>query len=170
MLRLRGWPFSLALLACALLWSGCASDEMQVSSVHDPLRRFPASATWAWDEARSRLPDQKQLRGLDPAPLIKEVAEEEFALRGYRVVRSGRPDFRLAYQLAVYTFRGPDRSTASGTLSLFLADAESGERVWTGFARAEVLVDLTPEERRARLHEAMAAMLEGFPPSHRGGK
>jgi hypothetical protein len=48
-----------------------------------------------------------------------------------------------------------------------MSDNQTGRRVWAGFGRAEVHMGLTPEERRARLTDAMTRMLEDFPPRQR---
>ena len=54
-----------------------------------------------------------------------------------------------------------------GSLSLWLSDAEK-RRVWMGYARAEIQIGLSREERLARLREAIAGMLAHFPPKQRG--
>jgi len=159
-------------LAAAALLSllACASDDaIPVSVNYDPLVHFPATATYVWDDAASVLPNNSKIdRGATDA-LLKEVANEALARRGYRVV-TGDADYRLSYQYAVHTFNGPDVSTATGSLSLLLVEKSSGLRVWTGFGQAEVFVGLTPEERRARLSDAMERMLVNFPPSQRPAK
>jgi hypothetical protein len=67
----------------------------------------------------------------------------------------------------VHTWHGPDNSTSLGSLSLWLSDAAK-RRVWMGYARAEIHVGLSREERLARIREAMARMLKDFPPKQRG--
>jgi hypothetical protein len=153
-----------AILALAL--AGCATG-FDVSTSADPLTRFPASATFAWDPGKISLPDDPRLQDLGLRSLIQEVAAAEFGARGYRQV-SGASNYRLGYRLDVRTWTGPDRSTAVATLAFQLAESRSGRLVWSGFARAELLVGNTPEERRARLHRVMAAMLADFPPAQRG--
>jgi hypothetical protein len=158
---------SILFLALAAHGAGCASD-VGVSTTYDPLTRFPATATYVWDDAARLLPDDPRIDWPATDALIKEVADREFAARGYRAVASSGADYRLSYQYAVHTWTGPDASRAVGSLSLQLVESASRRRVWTGFGRAEVHVGLTPEERRARLQGAFARMLEGFPPSQRG--
>ncbi len=147
---------------------GCASDDIGVSATYDPLVRFPKSATYAWNESASSLPDDPEIQALDLDPRIRQVVGEELAKRGYRAASTAPPDYRLSYQLGVNRWISAERSSAFGSLSLLLVDAKSGRRVWMGFARAEVLVGLSDTERRARLQNAVARMLEDFPPSQRG--
>ena len=165
-------PMCVRSLVVAALLSllACASDTaIPVSTNYDPLVRFPATATYVWDDAASVLPNNPKIDRAATDALLKEVVNEAFAKHGYRVT-SGDSDYRLSYQYAVHTFKGTDVSTATGTLYLLLVDRKSGLHAWTGFGRAEVFVGLTPEERRARLHDAMERMLQNFPPSQRPEK
>ena len=145
--------------------AGCASDDVQASVVHDPLSRFPSQATFSWDAAANKLPADERLAALDLDPLIRGAANQEFSLRGYRVVTSGSPDYRLSYQVAVNTWIGADNSTSVASLSLLLVDAKIGRRVWLGYGRAETQVGISRDERMKRLRAAIAKMLKKFPPN-----
>jgi hypothetical protein len=151
----------LPLLACA------SGDAIPVSTNYDPLVRFPAAASYVWDDAANTLPDDPAIDRADMDALFKDVVDEAFAARGYRVTPGPAADFRLSYQYVVHTYIGPDVSRSLGSLSLLMSDGTTGRRVWMGFGRAEIHVGLTPEERRARLADAMRRMLEKFPPSQR---
>ena len=154
-------------VAASLSVFACASDyAIPVSTNYDPLVHFPARATYVWDDSANLLPDKQEIDRQATDALLKDVANEAFAARGYRVV-TGDADYRLSYQYMVHTFTGPDVSTATGSLSLLLVEKSSGRRVWAGFGQAEIYVGLSPEERRARLHDAMERMLQNFPPSQR---
>jgi hypothetical protein len=144
----------------------CASDDIPVSTNYDPLVRFPTQATYVWDEAANSLPDDPAIDRAATDALLRDVANEAFAARGYRGVESGAAaNYRLSYQYVVHTYIGPDVSRAMGSLSLLLTDHASRRRVWMGFGRAEIDMGLSPEERRARLADALARMLAKFPPS-----
>ncbi len=157
----------LSAIATAAL-AACASDDaIPVSTNYDPLVRFPAEATFVWDDAASSLPDIAASDRQSTDALLKDVANQAFAARGYRVVAGGTADYRLSYQYVVRTYTGPDVSRAVGSISLLLVEKASGRRVWLGFGQAEVHVGLAPEERRARLSDALTRMLANFPPSQR---
>lgn len=155
----------LATLALFVLFA-CASDDIPVSTNYDPLVEFPASSTYVWDDAQNQLPKNPEIDAKSTAALLRSVIDEAFAARNWHAV-TGTAPYRLSYQFSIHTFRGVDVSTATGSLSLLLSDHESGRRVWTGFGQAEVFVGLTPEERRARLRDAMERMLQNFPPAQR---
>lgn len=152
---------SVGLLACV------ANDKIPVSTNYDPLVRFPAEARYVWDEAANSLPEDPAIDRKASDALLKEVANEAFGAHGYHVTDGPPADYRLSYEYAVHTFYGVDVSRATGTVSLLLTDYASGRRVWMGFGRAEVHVGRSLEERRARLADALARMLEDFPPSSR---
>jgi hypothetical protein len=158
------------LAALGLGLAGCASDDVGVSTTFDPLTRFPTAATYAWDDTARLLPEDPRVDGPAVDALVKEVANQEFGARGYRAVASGPSDYLLSYQYAVHTWTSPDASKAIGSLSFQLVESASRRRVWSGFGRAELHVGLTPEERRERLHAALARMLEHFPPTQRGDR
>lgn len=160
------------LLALCLLVSaqlvGCASGGVDVSTTFDPLTRFPAQASYLWDEDANRLPDDSRFNQMDTDSLIRAAADAEFAARGYRVAASGAANYRLSYDLTVHTWYGPNNTSSLGSLSLWLAEAATQRRVWMGYVRAEILVGLSREERLARMRDAMARLLDAFPPSQRG--
>lgn len=161
-------PASLVVVLLALV--GCVSDDaIPVSSAHDPLARFPAQATYAWDDAAIELPDDPQIDRAETDALFKEVANEAFAERGYRV---GAPpaDYQLSYHYVVHTRISAEKSKSVGSVSLLLVESASRRRVWLGFGRAEIYVGLTREERKARLRDALERMLEHFPPTQRPGE
>jgi hypothetical protein len=152
------------LLACL----ACTSDGTApaVSSTYDPLARFPARASYAWDDAAIVLPDDPQLDRAETDALFREVADEAFAARGWS--RGAPPaQYRLSYHYVINTRIAADHAKSVGSVSLLLVESASGRRVWLGFGRAEIYVGLTHEERKARLREALDRMLEKFPPSQR---
>lgn len=163
--RISGWLAAFLALGAV----GCASD-VQSRVAFDPLARFPAQATWRWDERASSLPDDPALLAAVPdlPDVIRAATERELARRGYRAIRSGRPDYWLSYDLATYRFLGVEGQHAIGSLSLTLVDAGSRHPVWAGFLQAELRVGLDAAEREERLARALAGLLEEFPPAQRG--
>ena len=167
------WSFVLVLalahlMAAQPLLVGCASDPIDVSTTFDPLNRFPAQATYLWDDAASKLPDDPRVNQMETDSLIREAANAQFATRGYRLSTTPSAHYKLSYDLTVHTWYGADNSSSVGSLSLWLTDAAARRRVWMGYVRAEILVGLSREERLARLEKAMARLLEKFPPAQRG--
>jgi hypothetical protein len=154
------------LLTCLLL-VGCVTDQVDVSTSFDPLIPFPARATYRWDEASNKLPDDQRLNAMETDSVIRAAADAEFAERGYQVTATGSAHYKLSYDLAIHTWYAANNTSSQGSLSLWLVDAASNRRVWMGYVRAEIYVGLNREERVARLRKAMARLLEKFPPSQR---
>ena len=153
-------------LAAFLLFSlfGCASSDA-VSTAFDPLTRFPAQATYVWDEAANREPDDARIRELNFGPRLRKLTTLALAARGYREAASEPADFRLSYQLSVHTWIAADHSKSVGSISIVMVDTPSGRRVWTGFARAETHVGRPEKERNERLRAILERMFENFPPN-----
>jgi hypothetical protein len=159
----RGSRFGFLVL-CLAVCVACASNKLETSTSFDPLAQFPDEATFSWDDAANRLPSNESLAALDLDPLIREAANAEMAKRGYRMVSSGSADYQLSYELAVNTWIGADNSSSVASLSLLLVDAKRGNKVWLGYGRAEMNVNISRDERLARLRSAAAKMLAKFPP------
>ena len=155
-------------LARGIVSSHLPGNQTEIA-IRMPLEvaRFPAQATFVWDEAANSLPDDSAIDRKATDALLKDVANEAFAARGYRVVDGISANYRLSYQYVIHSYHGPDVSRAVGSISLLLTDYASRQRVWLGYRRAEVYAGLSPEERRARLKDALTRMFEEFPPSQR---
>ncbi len=163
---MQAWRIIL-LITAALTAGACTSnDGMGVGSTHDPLTRFPAMATWSWDDHANRMHDDSRLESLDLDSIIRQVTGEEFARRGYTEVGSGAGDYRLSYELGLATWMSQTSAIAIGSVSLNLVDASSGRRVWVGFWRAVVDVSLDREERVKRFRGELRELLKTFPPGH----
>ena len=83
-----------------VLLIGCASDPVDVSTTFDPLTPFPARATYKWDEAANKLPDDPRINQMETDSLIREAANAEFAARGYELSTTGSAHYKLSYDLA----------------------------------------------------------------------
>ena len=155
----------LALLALLGLRVGAASTSRPPSIRSRASRPRPA---YLWDDdgepaaGRPALqPDGHRLA--DPRGRGRGIRGAWLSRRGI-----GRRELRLSYDLTVHTWYGPNNSSSLGSLSLWLAEAATQRRVWMGYVRAEILVGLSREERLARMRDAMARLLDTFPPSQRG--
>ncbi len=171
-------------LAATALVSGCSG--ISVSTDFDPKVDFSAFKTYGWHAAPA---------GAAPNPLvdarIRRAVDDALPARGYRAAASpAEADFLVAHRTAVQQrievspssaavgYRsgrwgaavgtGADvRTYDEGTLVLDFVDAKSKELVWRGTASGTVHGDLTPEEREARIREAVTKLLEKFPPGRK---
>lgn len=141
---------------------GCASNQPRVGTSHDPLYVFPARATFGWAERGNVVPDDPRIERLDLGPLIRKVASEELAARGYQET-DVNPDFLMSYQVRIDWFK-VETSEMLGSVTLQLAERASRRRVWSGFGRSVVRPALTPAVREERLRKAIREMLKDFPP------
>jgi len=163
---LRGSCSALLSVILVAAFVGCASDGgVETSAAFDPLTRFPAQATYQWDESRIRLPEDDRIAALDLKPVIMEAAEAEFALRGYTRSTTDEANYLMSFEGTTHSWIGADNSRAVGSLSILLVDAANGRRVWMGIGRSEMNVGVTRAERLVSLRAAIAEMLKNFPPN-----
>jgi hypothetical protein len=155
-----------------LLLAGCSS--LSVGTDYDTKADFSAYKTWSFaggttnDERISKeLLEDRLEKALPPA----------LAARGLTAAEPG--DLKVSYYAAVKdkidiatypsTYRHWQGETyvtqyEEGTLILDLVDAKDQRLVWRGTARDEVNLLAAPEEREAKLREAITKLLEQYPP------
>ena len=174
-----------ACLGLALFVSACAS--LEISSDWNPQADFSRLHAWTWlPQARPASGDPRLDSSLLDAR-IRSAVESELGVRGYAKTEA-TPDFLVAYHVALDTqleatsvdsyyggagyrhWGGPGYTTTYvrefevGSLVLDVLDPRSKELIWRGSATAEIIPGATPEEREARIREAVRRMLERFPP------
>ena len=175
-------------LAALLLAALCACSTLRISSDYDPDFEFSGFRSWDWlTGTPAGTVDPRLPTGL-VEERIRAALEKHLAARGYVRSGSGTPDFRVGYHAAVqdkvdvrtinraygygpgwgagrgqFTSSTYVREYAEGTLILDFVDSRSNRLVWRGSAQAEVYSYSTPEQREARIDDAVAQILETFP-------
>lgn len=155
--------------------AGCSG--LDVSHDYDPQKNFATLKTWAW------APQPPQADGGEFSPVssltherIRSAVENELTRKGYQEVDPPSAGFWVLKYAAVgqrfeadpgydYHWYGQEvRVYDEGTIVLDIVDPKEKKLIWRGTARGAVDDDLTPEEREERIQEAVAEILEGFPP------
>ena len=176
-------------LAALLLAALCACATLRVNSDYDPDFDFSGFRSWGWlTGPQAGTVDPRLVSGL-VGERIRSALEKHLTARGYQRSASGKPDFLVGYHAAVEdkvdvrtinraSGYGPGwgagrglmttdtyvREYEQGTLILDIVDPRSNRLVWRGSAQAEVNSYGTPEQRAARIDDAVGQILEGFPP------
>lgn len=170
----------------ALLLVACASVRVNVD--FDPNEDFSAYRTFTWLPAPTRPSGDYRIDNPLLDKRIREAVERGLAEKGYRKVVDRYPDFYVAYRLSieqkidVYTVnRGyvdywgyyaswPETRVSQydeGTLVLDVADAHEKQLTWRGVAIGRVRRNPTPEQTTRDVDEAVAEILERFPPEQK---
>lgn len=175
-----GRAFLAAGVLAAIL--GCGSG-IQTSADYDSKAYFSKLKSWAWFEG----PPQARIDALTDTR-IRTAIEEDLVLRGYPKVEAAKADFLVEYHASVdnrlevrpnVTVVGYDwnydyiESKTSetytydiGTLVLDFVYPKKGKLFWRGTAKGAVNPLGTPEERTARVQQAVALILDQYPPEH----
>jgi hypothetical protein len=181
-LRAQLLPGALALALVA----GCSS--MQVDADWNTNTRFDAFSSWGWLPREAPPPGS----GVTADPLLRQrieaAIEDVLAGRGYALAEQAPPDFLVAYHVAVErkleartlysgyntgVWIGPMWSETYideyqlGTLLIDVIEPTRKEVVWRGRAQARVQEWSSPEQREARVREAVEKVLAKFPPPAR---
>jgi hypothetical protein len=175
----------LVLAASAPLAAACAG--ISVEHHFDPQADYATYRTWGWLPSESRRVD---LRARDPAVEghIREAIERDLEGKGLQKADSGEPAIRVGYLLVLdeglesqslyeradpdwrYRNYGPATTTTRtgmltvGTLVIDIFDTGRRELVWRGIAEGDVRPDQEPEQRQARINEAVRKILAEYPP------
>ncbi|HEX7896907.1 MAG TPA: DUF4136 domain-containing protein [Planctomycetota bacterium] len=153
--------------AILVLAAGCSG--VSTSTDYDPQADFSRLRTYDW------LPGRPQTDSLTDARIARAV-DDGLLARGY--ARAPRPDFHVAYQVSVgrrvdsipgsYGWRGGYGTEVhtydEGTLVLDVIEPTSKTLLWRGTATSVVDPNRTPEERDAKIREAVEKLLAKFPP------
>jgi hypothetical protein len=164
-----------------LLLGGCSRITVGVD--YDPSWDFGALRTYDWlpdPEPTSRDPrtDNTLLAGR-----VHRAVDRALAAKGYEKQTDGEPDFLVAYHTLVeektdvrtigtYGFSrwGGFADTyvyqyEQGTLLIDIIDPKENALLWRGIAVAVIdRYDGTPESREQKINEAVAKIIDRFPP------
>jgi len=177
---------SLSVAVCVGLLALAACSTVEVNSDWDPGARLDGLHTWAW---QSQTPTVTGNARLDD-PLVHEriqgAVEKSLAAKGFSKSLSGKPDFWVAYHIAlqqkldahtIYTGYGPYRGWYGvggaqtvvdtydvGTLLIDFISPDSNNVIWRGSGQSRIQELKTPEERQARIQDAVDRILRQFPP------
>ena len=175
----------LAVLVTTAVMGACSS--MKIHTDYDPSADLASLQSYAW------LPDPRPPTGdprLDSSLLdarVRSAVDSQLAARGHSETFPYEADFLVAYHIALETkldvdtihhgygygrgrwYGGGTSSTRvreyeQGTLLLDFVDPKTRQLLWRGSASARIRPGNSPEESQKRTDEAVAAMLELFPP------
>ena len=170
-------------LALALALSACSS--VQVNTDWDPEANFAGLHTWTWQGATPTATGNPRLDDPLVHARIQAAIQAALAMRGYRKVAEGKPDFEVAYHIAIeqrldaqtiYTGYGPYRgwgmagahtvvdSYDLGTLMIDFISPVTHSVIWRGTAQSRLQDLKTPAEREQRVQEVVDEVLDKFPP------
>jgi len=164
-------------LMLVLFWvAACAYVPVDVESDANAPRY--AMKTWNW------LPRPPVARGEAEFAVVDErvraAVERDLAVRRFKKVDRERPDFLITYYAALekpidaqaitYAAGVPlmekiVSSYPQGSLVIDVLDARTGKLIWRGVGRRVFEAKQTPEERRQRIQDAVASVVDEFAPS-----
>ena len=166
----------LAPLASLLFFVSCSG--LSTNFDYDVEADFSNLSSYAWLEGG----EAAGLSDLD-RKRAKAAVDDGLQAAGYELVESN-PDFEVAVHFTTeektrvreygtaYGYRSVGLSARSfdvdeyqvGTFMLDFVDPAKKELMWRGAASGTVRESPSPEERTKRIREAVAALLENFPP------
>jgi len=171
-------------LASALALAACSS--VSVKQDWDPTARFDGLKTWEWESSTPVVTGNTRLDDPLLHGRIQSALEKSLAAKGYSKPTSGNPDFYVAYHVAlqqkldartIYTGYGPYRgwygvggaqtvveSYDVGTLLVDFINPQTNNVIWRGTAQSRIQELKNPEERQARIQDAVDRLLKQFPP------
>lgn len=175
---------TLLVLLAGIVLAGCST--VSVSSDWDRHASFANLHTWAW------IPDQEKPTGDERVddPLLRKRIRQAIAdtlnARGYLEIEAGRPDFFVAYHVAVtqklttrtiytgyypYGYWGGGfaqtevESYDEGTLLIDVVEPRTMDLIWRGKAQSPVKDLKSPADREARVRQVVKKVLDLFPPA-----
>ena len=182
-------PTIVAFVALAL---GAGCSGISVSSDFDPAADFSKLKTFAWQDPPQGMEGWSGRVSQLTHERIRSAIDDTLVARGYAKAASPESaDFEVTYRAAVkreieaypattsvgyghygrggygygYGYGGTEiRTYDRGTLVIDVFDPRAKKLMWRGTAKGTVDEDRSPEEREERVREAVAMVLERFPP------
>ncbi len=170
-----------AVLICCVVLCAASCSQVMVSYDYDKNANFTAFKTYGW-HAIERTVEMNDL----VINRVKDAVNRELEARGFRQVPEN-PDFFIALHVSSRqkvelidwgnapgpywggwggNYGGVDSiEYQEGTLMIDIVDAAKNELVWRGSATGIVDPGLSPEKRTQEINNAVARILEKFPPT-----
>lgn len=176
---------STALAALTLTLGACSGITVQTDYDPAAVPTFQRYKTYGW------LPDptggDRRVHNDIVAARVKGAVDAELADKGYTLVTTGTPDFRIGWFVSLdgrmdvaqintyYGYgwgawygaaygRSYPRYYEEGTLVLDIVDVRSNQLAWRGSAQTEVDRTRPESEREQLVRTAVKRVLERFPP------
>jgi hypothetical protein len=171
-----------------LLVAGCSG--IAVKQDYDSAANFGALKSFSWQSAVQASTGNELTDNTLLDSRFRAAVERELQAKGHTKLATGS-DYLVAYSYTVQNkverdrgsvgvgvgssrrggFGGigfdlgyGDRDYEQGTLIIDVLDPAAGKLLWRGFARQRLVWQSDPEETTARINEAVAAILQKFPP------
>ena len=171
--------------ALVLLFALAACSSVEVKQDWDPGANFAALHSWGWQSSTPVLTGNARLDDPLVHSRIQNALAQTLRAKGYTQTAT-KPDFLVTYHIAIeqkldaqtiYTGYGPYRGWYGvggtqtvvdqydqGTLLVDFIDPGSNNVIWRGTAQSRLQELKTPEEREARVNDAVERLLNQFPP------
>ena len=179
---------SISWLAIASIAATFACSGIRVQTDYDPKADFSNVRSYAWFDERSGVQGDRQ----DVTSLldrrVRSAVDAELQGKGIELVDRGAAKVLVSYHLGVETkldvntmnsgygsgaygrYSGISTTTVSeyqeGTLLIDVIDPSAKQLVWRGSGQARIRQSSAPEDRKARIDQAVKQILEKFPPGH----
>jgi len=166
----------------AVVLAGCGGG-ISTNTDWDQSADFSQFSTYSWFDAQSTGANDIN------SGRIQQAVDAQLTSKGLRKVSSGG-DLAISYQVSSqdrssfntmstgwgggYGMRGPSMGMGTstttettwqeGTLVLAMFDAATKSQVWQGTATGDLNQDLSPDDRTQKINDAIAKVLDGFPP------
>lgn len=178
---------TIARFVVALMLACLACSGVRVTTDFDPSADFTRVRSYAWLDERSGVQgDRADVTSLLDRRVRRSV-DAELQRKGLSAVGRAEADVLVTYHLGVETKldvntidtgygygRSRYRAGVSthttvteyqeGTLLIDVIEPKSKQLIWRGSGQARIRRSSTPEQREERIDQAVAQILESFPP------
>jgi hypothetical protein len=173
---------AVVVVALVLAMAACAAPPLRIESEQAAATDLGRLRTYAW------LPTDTPKMAATRETVAPHV-DRQLQAKGYALA-AGAPDFQVSSEIVVERkvetsrldvsvpgqpgYRAPGgpvapqtistvREYSEGTLIITVVDPASKRPIWRGWAEAQIRPSATPQQRSARLAEAVEKILERFP-------
>ena len=172
----------IAIAAVAVNLAGCST--MRVSTDYDANANFSGPKTYDWQWGQPKRTGDPRIDNALLDKRIRRAVDDELKAKGFVRDTSGAATYLVFYHAAIskelsvtqvndyYGYHSSWRggyvdvdSYDKGTIVLDIVEARSRQMIWRAWAEDTIEEGRTPEQREAKIREAVHKMLEHFPPA-----
>lgn len=169
-------------VGCGVALPGCSSTDyrdVRISTEYDDHTDFAAIGTWGWLAKQPASIQDPRVHDATAYARLRRVIAAELVSRGLKEAKDGSPDVWVHHTVWLMArsdlprvesgdkpkpARAKSAADDEGGMLIEMLDGKSKKRVWVAQVRAFLKLQVTPEQKEARIRHVVRKMFEEYPP------
>ena len=139
--------------------------QWTIGSSYDPVKTLPASGTFEFLKQDFNLTRDERLDLASMDARIKNAVQAHLLDKGFALTTGEVPDVMIGYYAVIggECISG-EEGHERGSWILDIVDPAGDQVLWRGSANADIIVDVSQDDKQRRVDEAVKLILSQYPP------